>query len=108
MAIARLLEYLATQRTTLSEVVAGLPKYHIARSRAACPWENKGTVMRLLNEQYGGGASERVDGLKIRSGDEWVLILPDPDRPLFYVHAESAKRHLPERHSEHRSKNDHI
>jgi len=30
-----------------------------------------------------------VDGVRIALGEEWVLILPDPDRPLFHIFAES-------------------
>jgi mannose-1-phosphate guanylyltransferase/phosphomannomutase len=92
MAIAKLLEFLATQKTTLSAVTAGLPPYHTARRRVSCPWEKKGTVMRLLNEQYKGAKTELVDGIKIHLGEEWVLVLPDPDRPMFHIHSEAGSR----------------
>lgn len=89
MAVAKLLEFLATQSTSLSEVTAALPEYHVARSRVSCPWEKKGTVMRLLNEQYKDTQAERTDGMKVHLGDEWVLVLPDPDHPVFHIYAES-------------------
>ena len=44
--------------------------------------------MRMLNEQYKNG-ERQVDGVRINLGDEWVLILPDADRPLFHIFAES-------------------
>lgn len=88
--IAKLLEYLATQNTTLSDVVATLPPYHIATKRVPCPWDQKGTVMRLLNEQYRDRIVEQLDGVKIRLDErEWVLLVPDPDEPMFIVYAES-------------------
>ncbi|MCX7838583.1 MAG: mannose-1-phosphate guanyltransferase [Anaerolineae bacterium] len=88
--IAKLLEYLATQNTTLSDVVATLPSYHIATKRVPCPWDQKGTVMRLLNEQYRDRIVEQLDGVKIRLDErEWVLLVPDPDEPMFTVYAES-------------------
>ncbi len=90
MATAKLLEFLATQQTKLSEVVAALPPYHVATRQVSCDWEDKGTVMRLLNQQFQEQKIERTDGLKIYLGDEWVLVLPDPDRPVFHVFAEGS------------------
>ncbi len=91
MATVKLLEMLALQRTKLSEVVRDLPAFHIAKGRVNCPWEAKGTVMRLLNEQYKNVPIERLDGVKIYlSEQEWVLVRPDPDHPLFHITAEAA------------------
>jgi mannose-1-phosphate guanylyltransferase/phosphomannomutase len=90
MAIARLLEFLATQELSLSQVVSGLPPYYLQRRSVSCPWEAKGTVMRLLNQQYKDQRTELIDGIKVRlREDEWVLVLPDPDQPLFHIFAES-------------------
>jgi mannose-1-phosphate guanylyltransferase/phosphomannomutase len=93
MAIAKLLEFLATQQTALSDVVANLPAFEVAHERAPCPWETKGTVMRRLNEQAQGQEVDATDGVKIRLNEtEWVLVLPDPDYPLFHVYSESTSR----------------
>jgi mannose-1-phosphate guanylyltransferase/phosphomannomutase len=90
MGVAKLLEFLATQKTTLADVVAGLPAFHVSHREVSCPWEAKGTVMRLLNQQYKDRRSELIDGIKILLGEgEWVLILPDPDYPKFHVYAEA-------------------
>ena len=90
MATAKLLEFLATQQTRLSEVVAGLPPFFLTSDDVSCPWEAKGTVMRLLIEQYKKSRIETIDGIKIWLDDRtWVLIRPDPDRPLFHVVAEA-------------------
>jgi mannose-1-phosphate guanylyltransferase / phosphomannomutase len=88
-ALAKLLEYLVTQRVSLAQIVDELPPYHMAERRVICPWEFKGTVMRLLNEQYKPKPEEQIDGTRINLGQEWVLILPDPDEPYFHVYAES-------------------
>jgi mannose-1-phosphate guanylyltransferase/phosphomannomutase len=90
MAVAKLLEFLATQELSLSQVVSSLPPYYLQRRSVSCPWEAKGTVMRLLNEQYKDQRTELIDGIKIHvRDDEWVLVLPDPDQPLFHIFAES-------------------
>ena len=90
MATVKLLEFLATQKTKLADVVASLPAFHVDQRAVSCPWEAKGTVMRLLNQQYKDRQAELIDGIKILLSDrEWVLILPDPDYPRFHVHAEA-------------------
>ena len=89
LAIAKLLELLATFQLHLSEVVDDLPAYYLSSTRVTCPWEHKGKVMRILSEQYRERRSKPIDGIKIDLGKEWVLVLPDADRPLFHVVAES-------------------
>lgn len=90
MASVKLLEFLATQETTLADVVESLPAFHVSHAEVTCPWETKGTVMRLLNQQYKDRRADLIDGVKILLGEgEWVLILPDPDYPKFHVYAEA-------------------
>jgi len=90
MATAKLLEFLATQHTSLADVVAGLPAFHISHKEVSCPWEAKGTVMRLLNQQYKDRRADLIDGVKILLGEgEWVLILPDPDFPRCHIYTEA-------------------
>ena len=89
LAIVKLLELLATFEMSLSEVVDDLPAYYMSRTTVNCPWESKGKVMRILSEQYRERRAKPIDGIKIDLGKEWVLVLPDADRPLFHVVAES-------------------
>jgi mannose-1-phosphate guanylyltransferase/phosphomannomutase len=93
MAIAKLLEFLAIQQTTLSQVLASLPPFQVAYKQVTCPWEVKGSVMRRLNEHSQHGQVQTTDGVKVWFNEaEWVLVLPDPDRPLFQIYAESASQ----------------
>jgi mannose-1-phosphate guanylyltransferase/phosphomannomutase len=90
MTTAKLLEFLATQNTSLADVVAGLPAFHVDHREVPCPWEAKGTVMRLLNQEYKDRRAELIDGIKVLLGEgEWVLVLPDPDFPRFHIYAEA-------------------
>jgi mannose-1-phosphate guanylyltransferase/phosphomannomutase len=89
MAVVKLLELLATFDLKLSEVIDMLPAYHLIRTKVTCPWEHKGKVMRILSEQYREQRAQPIDGIKIDLGKEWVLVMPDADRPLFHVLAES-------------------
>lgn len=90
LATVRLLEYLGLRQKAVSEIVAELPMFFMAHHRIDCPWEAKGTVMRLLNQNYQGDAVIPIDGLKIDLGAEgWVHIGPNPERPLFEIRAEA-------------------
>jgi mannose-1-phosphate guanylyltransferase/phosphomannomutase len=89
LATVKLLELLASFQMNLAEVVDDLPPYYMSRTTVNCPWEHKGKVMRILSEQYRERRTKPIDGIKIDLGKEWVLVLPDADRPLFHVVAES-------------------
>ncbi|MGI8424814.1 MAG: sugar phosphate nucleotidyltransferase [Chloroflexota bacterium] len=98
MAVARLLEYLGRLDVRLSDVLATIPAFFLAADEVACPWEQKGRVMRELHERAsrqgrrGGRDAEQIDGVRFDLGEEWAVILPDPFRPLFHIHAESTSR----------------
>ena len=87
--IGRLVELTAQLRVRLSEVLEQLPPYAMARKDVTCRWEDKGRVMRLLNEQYRTSDVPQVDGVKIGDGNRWALILPDADAPVFHIVAEA-------------------
>lgn len=93
VALAKMLELLAVHQTTLSEVVRGLPGFHVAQRRVYCAWEHKGAILRVLNEQYHDRLISSTDGVKMKlNPTDWVLIAPDPDGPFFHIHAEGATR----------------
>jgi mannose-1-phosphate guanylyltransferase / phosphomannomutase len=63
---------------------------HVARERLECPWSAKGRVMRGLAERFGRDPDAILaEGVLLGVDDGWVLMLPDPDSPVFYVYAES-------------------
>lgn len=89
-AAVKVLELMSLHQTRFSEVLAQVPTFHVASGQVRCPWEAKGKVMRLLKEQLHAERIETLDGIKAWFADsDWVLIRPDPDRPLFHVDAES-------------------
>ena len=69
----------------------GEPFGAVRRRRLECPWGAKGRVMRGLAALFGGDADAILtDGVRLNlEGGSWVLMLPDPDNPLFYVYAEA-------------------
>ncbi len=90
MALAKMLELLATQNRKLSDVVDQLPSYFMERTRVPCMWDAKGTVMRQLNQQFHNELFNAVEGVRINLGDdESVLILPSEDQPHIEIIAEA-------------------
>lgn len=93
MAVARLLEYLGQLDVRLSDVLRDVPPYFLAQEEVTCSWDRKGSVMRVLHERasrQGGRDNQQIDGVKFDLGGEWVVVLPDPFRPVFHIHAESS------------------
>ncbi|HET8567738.1 MAG TPA: sugar phosphate nucleotidyltransferase [Candidatus Limnocylindria bacterium] len=88
-AVVKLIELLVRAGRPLSEIVDATPFPHVVRMKVDCPWEAKGRVMRVLAQEPATERTRQVDGVKHVFGDEWVLVLPDVDQPLFNVWAEA-------------------
>jgi len=89
-AAAKLLELLAKINKPLSQIITELPKFNIRSKSVPCPWELKGKVMRHAMEYAKEKQTQLIDGVKIiLSPTEWVLILPDPDKPFVNVTVEA-------------------
>jgi len=87
-AAAKIMELLAKQGRALSELVDGLPSWHLASRRVHCPWDRKGQIMRRLLDETHGENVELTDGIRIGRTGGWVLVLPDASDPIFNVYAE--------------------
>ncbi|GAB4215151.1 MAG: mannose-1-phosphate guanyltransferase [Roseiflexaceae bacterium] len=89
-ALVKIMELLTLRDTGLAQSIRQLPPYYMHQTRVPCRWEYKGKVMRILNQQYQDRKLTQIDGIKIDLGEEWVLILPDPDGPFFHIIAEGS------------------
>jgi mannose-1-phosphate guanylyltransferase/phosphomannomutase len=91
--IAKLLELIATQNASLEQIVDALPPYFMAQDRVDCAFDDKGKVMRLLNEQHRDNLIDQIDGVKLRQGDgEWILIVPESDESILTLYAEAGSQ----------------
>ena len=85
---AKTMELIATERRSFSELVNLLPTWHVARDSIACPWDQKGAVMRTLYDEFETKDLELTDGLRVRREGGWVLILPDAGEATVNLYAE--------------------
>jgi mannose-1-phosphate guanylyltransferase/phosphomannomutase len=89
MTLARALEAFRDEPLSETRAKFGERFGNVARERLECPWAAKGRVMRGLAERFGGDPDAILtDGVKLNVEGGWVLMLPDPDNPVFYVYAE--------------------
>jgi mannose-1-phosphate guanylyltransferase/phosphomannomutase len=62
----------------------------MAKNNIFCTKDQKGKIMRRLVEESEGKQRQLIDGIKIFFDDySWVLCIPDSEREIFHVNAES-------------------
>jgi phosphomannomutase len=89
MTLARALEAFRSEPLSGVRREFDEPYGAVVRERLECPWTAKGRVMRGLAERFGGDPDAILtEGVRLSVDGGWVLMLPDPDNPVFYVYAE--------------------
>jgi mannose-1-phosphate guanylyltransferase/phosphomannomutase len=89
MTLARAVELFSREPLSQTRQSFGDSFGNVARERLECPWSAKGRVMRGLAERFGGDPDAILtEGVRLNVEGGWVLMLPDPDNPVFYVYAE--------------------
>ncbi|MGI6686458.1 MAG: sugar phosphate nucleotidyltransferase [Bacillota bacterium] len=86
-ALVNILEYLAQEKTPLSQLIGSVPEFYLSRREIECPWGAKGTVMRKLIEEKERN-KELLDGVKVYHDQGWALVLPDSDEPVCRIFSE--------------------
>jgi mannose-1-phosphate guanylyltransferase/phosphomannomutase len=90
MSMGMLLRMLDQQNTTLDEVVAQLPAFHLRHQVVNCPFDRKGAVMRTMAAVGETGEAKMVEGVHITTSDGWALVLPHATEAIVHVYAEGS------------------
>ena len=85
----KMLEMLVRSNATLSRLATEVPPYFLAKAEAYCPSEHKGKVMRRLHEQALEMGGKSAQGVRLSTGPDTIVIVPDADKPVFHVQAEA-------------------
>ncbi|MFQ5426660.1 MAG: hypothetical protein ACE5EV_06245, partial [Gaiellales bacterium] len=85
-----LLDLLAGNDATVSEMVSELPTPQTVYRSVACPWSLKGAVMRVLAERMKDREVDLLDGIKVLDNGGWAQAIPDPYEPVVHLYAEGA------------------
>jgi mannose-1-phosphate guanylyltransferase/phosphomannomutase len=90
LSVTKILELMALTGSRLAEICGEVPTSFLVKRNLPCPWNRKGEVLRTLMEQTKDHPERQfIDGIKLFFGRDWVQVLPDPNRELFHVNAES-------------------
>jgi len=90
--ISIILNLISNKEYSFSKIRKELPADNRVFQRVPCAWEEKGTVMRNIMANCSGEELELIDGVKIRKGKSWVLLIPDTDKPYFNIYAEGKNK----------------
>ena len=100
MAIAKILEIMAKENKTLSELINEIPQYEVYKTKMPCPHEKKEIVMKTLAEQTKKNNDvlkiDETDGVKLYLKNGWVLMRPSGTEPIFRVYSESKDKNTAE------------
>ncbi len=92
--IVKLMELLAGEERSLSDVLREIPPTYMLRRKIPCAWEHKGALMRMLSNHAKGKPSQFIDGVKIFHGEDWALVYPSQDEAYFHVVVEAEDRRV--------------
>ncbi len=92
MTVAKILEIIAKEKKSLSELVGELPVYYAKKMKIECPDDQKAFVMSSIADEIQKTTDFKLDltdGVKILKEDGWVIIRPSGTEPIFRCFAES-------------------
>lgn len=90
VAMALILEMLASSGQPLDEIVRSLPHYCNYTKKFQCPAFAAREIVRHFCRKYADQSPVLLDGLRIRMDKAWVLIRPSNTEPVLRLTAESA------------------
>ncbi len=91
LSVVKILELMAKQNISLNKLINEVPKFNVCHERVPCSWGNKGKVMRNIIQmaREKNLVFESLEGVKIYDGEDWILLLPDGDKPFFHLYVET-------------------
>jgi phosphomannomutase/phosphoglucomutase len=96
MSIAKMLEILAKEQRSLSELVAELPKYEVYKTKLTCPNEKKQRVLDAVVQHVTTIKEvqrvDQTDGVKLFLDKGWVLLRPSGTEPIFRIYGEAQSK----------------
>ncbi len=91
LTVAKILEIIAKEKKTLSELVSELPVYYSAKMKTECADDLKEEIMSKIAAEVKETTDyelDTTDGVKIFKEGGWVIIRPSGTEPIFRSYSE--------------------
>ena len=91
LTVAKILEIIAKEKKTLSELVSELPDYYSAKMKTECADDLKEEIMSKIAAEVKETTDyelDTTDGVKIFKDGGWVIIRPSGTEPIFRSYSE--------------------
>ena len=88
MTVALILDLMAKENMKISDLIAGLPQYHIHKTSVQRK-KNWSALESKILRYTEAKASDKSDGLKLIFDDGWVLMRPSGTEPIIRVYGQS-------------------
>jgi phosphomannomutase/phosphoglucomutase len=87
MTAALVLQLMALTKKSISDLIGELPKYSLTKRavQISKPWSE---LLKSLETEFSGKEIDRMDGIKINEGSNWVLIRPSGTEPIVRLYAQ--------------------
>jgi phosphomannomutase len=89
VAMAQVLELMATSGKTVLELIAEIPRYAIVKSRASIDRDQLPRVFENLKARFPEAEVSELDGLRFDWPDKWLLVRPSNTEPIVRVICEA-------------------
>lgn len=89
VAMAQVLDAMATTGASISEMVASLPKFEIHKARVTVSREKIIPAFDLLEAKFDEAVASRQDGLRLDWSDRWLLVRASNTEPIVRLIAEA-------------------
>jgi phosphomannomutase len=87
--IALVLHLLAESGKSVTELLAGIPRYTIVKEKMACPSDRIAGVLRTVRHEFAEFQMDTRDGVKVLMPDGWLLVRGSNTEPIVRVVAEA-------------------
>jgi phosphomannomutase len=88
-AAALVVQYLAERGATLEEIVAGIPRFAMAKREVETDAFDPEGLRRRMESQFGQGIADATDGMKLKWEKRWVHVRRSGTEPIVRVIAEA-------------------
>jgi phosphomannomutase len=89
--MAVILQLLAEEGKSLSDLVGAMPSYTIVKEKVPCPSDSVFSVLKRIGELFGDGAEmDRTDGIRLAWKDAWLQVRASNTEPIVRVIVEAA------------------